>query len=218
MTASLIIFDCDGVLVDTEPTVNRIFVDMVAEAGHHLDREASLREFTGVALAHRVAAIRGRTAWVPAENFLSELEGRLSAAAKRGIAPVSGVRELVTSLSSRSCVASNGSLAEMRAKLAGCGLLPLFEPHLFSAEQVGTPKPNPAVFLHAAAAMATAPQDCIVVEDSLPGVRAGVRAGMRVLGYSARTDASLLAEAGAEIFSTMAELPALLLKPRPPAA
>jgi len=108
------------------------------------------------------------------------------------------------------CVASNGTHEDMRTRLGIAGLLAKFDPPLFSATEVTRPKPAPDLFLHAAAAMGTAAGRCVVVEDSVPGVEAGVAAGMMVLGFARITEADALREAGADAFDDMSALPNLL--------
>jgi HAD superfamily hydrolase (TIGR01509 family) len=207
----LVIFDCDGVLVDSEPIVNRVFVELVGEDGLALDLAATLREFSGGAMAARLAAIGARHGWPTPADFRARFDRRLAEAYARELRPVDGVAEVLRALPFASCVASNGSADEMRASLARAGLLAYFDPHLFSAAEVERPKPAPDVYLHAASRMGTAPSRCAVVEDSVPGVRAATAAGMAVYGYAALTSADALRDAGAKtLFARMEELPALL--------
>jgi HAD superfamily hydrolase (TIGR01509 family) len=206
----LVIFDCDGVLVDSEPLVNRAFVDVLLRDGVRLHLEECLARFTGASLAARVAAVRADHGWQPSENFDRAFDARLTELFHRELRPVSGVREVVTALHARRCVASNGTHAEMTARLAQVELLDLFMPHLFSATDRGHPKPSPDVYLHAASIMGVAPASCAVVEDSIPGAQAGIAAGMHVFGYVPSGRSKELLQLGANVFTSMAELPALL--------
>jgi HAD superfamily hydrolase (TIGR01509 family) len=135
---------------------------------------------------------------------------RAEVALRAELRPVPGIHEALERIPTPTCVASSGRIDKMRVTLGVTGLLRRFEGRIFSAADVPRAKPWPDLFLHAAERMGAAPTTCVVVEDSPRGVEAGVAAGMRVLGYAARTDASELAGAGAEIFSDMRLLPQLL--------
>lgn len=207
----LVIFDCDGVLVDSEPIANRVFRHMLAELGLVLAPEAMDELFVGRAmhdcLAH-ASELLGRA--LP-DDFEPEHDRRLFAALAQELTVIPGVPSVLERLATPHCVASNGSPDKVRFSLRQVGLLPRFEGRLFSAAQVERGKPAPDLFLHAARAMGVAPADCVVVEDTPTGVRAGVAAGMRVLGFAARTAELRLREAGAtRVFADMRELPALL--------
>jgi len=133
---------------------------------------------------------------------------------RRELRPVEGVAEALAQLRTPWCVASNGSHEDMRARLGLAGLLSQFEPHLFSASEVGRAKPHPDLFLHAARCMRAEPFRCAVIEDSVTGVQAGVRAGMAVFGYARLTAGESLRRAGAKVFAHMDELPSLLVGER----
>lgn len=206
----LVIFDCDGVLVDSEPLVNRVVVEMLAELGYALDEAQSLREFSGCSLSARFLVLGARLGWSPAPGFEAAFHERLGDLVRRELRAVEGVREALAEIAQPICVASNGSLDEIRARLGATGLLARFEGALFSAIDAGRAKPAPDVFLHAARSTGVEPARCAVVEDSVPGVLAANRAGMLVFGYAGLTDAASLSAAGARTFDRMSELPALL--------
>lgn len=206
----LVIFDCDGVLVDSEPLVNRAFVDVLLRDGVRLHLEDCLARFTGVSLGSRVAAVRAEHGWSPSASFDRDFEARLLELVHRDLQPIPGVRDVVAGLKVRRCVASNGTRAEMTVRLARVELLDLFMPHIFSAMERAYPKPAPDVYLHAAATMGAAPASCAVVEDSIPGVRAGIAAGMTVFACAPSGRSRELSALGAHVFTRMAELPALL--------
>jgi len=207
-----VFFDCDGVLVDSEPLVNRIFVSQVAETGPRLDEAASYLRFTGSSMRARLDAIREDHRWSPPDGFLEEFDRRLAAAVRTELAVVPGVREVLAALELPRGVVSNGSRAEVEHRLLMAGLRDAFGPDAITsgADDVARPKPFPDVYLHAASRMGAAPAACVVVEDSAPGVRAAVAAGMRALGFAPRGDGSELACLGATVFHHMRELPALL--------
>jgi HAD superfamily hydrolase (TIGR01509 family) len=206
----LIIFDSDGVLVDSEPIINSVFVQMLAECGHSVDYDRTLREFSGATMADRLAATQQRLHWTPPQDFTASFDTRLAQALRRELRPVPGIRRVLDRLERPWCVASNGSHEDIKLRLRLAGVLERFQPPLFSAADVAHGKPAPDLFLHAAAAMGMAPDRCVVVEDSLRGVQAGVRAGMTVLGFARITDPDILREAGAIVFDDVFSLPGLL--------
>jgi len=217
MPYELIIFDCDGVLVDSEPIVNRMFVTMLAELGHELDYKKTLVEFSGTSVARRFEVCRQRLDFAVPSEFLGLFQKRLAEALERELHPIPGVRAALDRIHTPCCVASNGSPQDIRARLGIAGLLSYFEPHVFSAMEVSRGKPDPELFLHAARTMGTPPPRCAVVEDTVTGVDAGVRAGMAVFGYARLSDPTTLQAAGARVFFEMAKLPELLrLGERPP--
>jgi HAD superfamily hydrolase (TIGR01509 family) len=207
----LVIFDCDGVLVDSEPIANRVFARMLAGQGLVLTDAQMFDLFVGRTMAHCLALAAQRLGRPLPGDFETEHDRRLFDALAAELAPVPGVTQVLDGLASPFCVASNGGAAKVRFSLAKVGLLPRFEGRLFSAAEVAHGKPAPDLFLHAARCMGVPPAACVVVEDSPAGVAAGVAAGMRVLGFAACTPAARLREAGAHhTFTGMAELPALL--------
>jgi len=207
----LVIFDCDGVLVDSEPIADRVFGRMLAEQGLALSGGEMAELFLGRTMAHCLALAADRLGRPLPADFEAEHDRRLFDALAAELVLVPGVTRVLEGLASPFCVASNGSPDKLRLSLARVGLLPRFEGRLFSAAEVARGKPAPDLFLHAASRMGVAPAACVVVEDSPAGVAAGVAAGMSVLGFAACTPAARLREAGAgQVFATMDELPALL--------
>jgi beta-phosphoglucomutase-like phosphatase (HAD superfamily) len=200
----LIIFDCDGVLVDSEPIVNRVFVDMVAELGHSLDYEATLRHFSGGNMAKRLAYMEhdlgsGSHRTASSTHSIGVLRAVLERDLRSGAGNHGGVGGRPYAMVRGVERHARGHAHAARDR----GLLAQFDPPLFSATEVTRPKPAPDLFLHAAAAMGTAAGRCVVVEDSVPGVEAGVAAGMTVLGFARITEADALGEAGADVFDDM---------------
>jgi len=211
MTPELIIFDCDGVLVDSERITNRVFADMLAGIGLPLGIDYLFEHFVGRSMQHcwqEIGRLLGHE--VPAA-FRDEFQLRSLAALRADVQPVPGVVAVLDSLPVPCCVASSGGHDKMTATLGATGLLPRFRDRMFSATEVPNGKPAPDIFLYAAAKLCVEPQRCVVIEDSSAGVRAGVTAGMRVYGYSAHTSAQQLLSAGAEAtFNDMVRLPELL--------
>ncbi|WP_329034846.1 HAD family hydrolase [Streptomyces sp. NBC_01725] len=213
MSYELVIFDNDGVLVDSEPLSNTILAGYLTELGHPTTYEDSLRDYMGSAV-HRVHdLVKERTGQLLPEDFDDTLHSRVFAAFERELKPVDGVVEVLEKLAAdgrRYCVASSGSHERIRVGHRKTGLDRWFEPGIvFSAQDVGRGKPAPDLFLHAAERMGVSPARCVVVEDSPLGVAAARAAGMDVYAFTAMTPAAQLAGATA-YFSSMAELPELL--------
>ena len=213
MKVELVIFDCDGVLVDSEPIMNRVFAEQLQKIGLALPVSEVMRKFVGktreqcLALA---ADIRGSE--LP-RRFGADWDAAAFDALRREVKPVAGVPEVLRDLAIPYCVASNGMPDRVRVTLASAGLLPAFEGRIFTSADVANPKPAPDLFLHAAASMKAAPATCVVIEDTPTGVSAGRAAGMRVLGYigGSTSGAAALERAGAQtVFDDMDRLPALL--------
>jgi HAD superfamily hydrolase (TIGR01509 family) len=212
----LLIFDCDGVLVDTEPIAARVLAEAASELGLALSPEDCIARFTGISLGAVMRALETDLGRPLPASFAEDIAARDRAAFRRDLRAVAGVREAILRLPWRRCVASSGTHEKMRFTLGLAGLLAMFEPHLFSATEVAHGKPAPDLFRHAAARMGTTPATCLVIEDAEPGIAAARAAGMRVFGFVGGThrragEADRLFAAGAErVFGAMAELPALL--------
>lgn len=210
MKWDLIIFDCDGVLVDSEPIASRIFYTMLREIGVSINYEQTVREFEGRTDEDCLQIAAGYRGKPLPDDFLERYYERVDEAFRTELRPVPGVIEALKAISVPVCVASSGPLAKMQLTLGITGLLAWFEGRLFSAENVTRGKPFPDIFLYAAEKLNVSPGDCAVVEDSVFGVRAGVAAGMQVFGYAGRSQARVLEKAGAKVFEHMADLPLLL--------
>ncbi len=206
----LVIFDCDGVLVDSEPISNRILARELTAIGLPTSPEDSVRDFMGRSWASCTAIVEERLGRELPPEFAADYHAALYAAFERELEPVAGIEAALDAIEQTSCVASSGAHDRIRRALAATGLLERFDGRNFSATDVEHGKPAPDLFLHAAARMGFEPECCVVVEDSPAGVQAGRAAGMTVLGYAGYTDAALLAAEGARTFSAMAELPALV--------
>lgn len=217
-----VIFDCDGVLVDSEPIVNRVLNRMLRELGIDISLEDSTALFLGRAVREEIDMIeRMRGAPLP-ENWLSQWLAQRNAALEAEVEAVPHVREAITAIAATGmpvCVASGADRVKVKLQLTRTGLVELFQrdgdgqrrEHIFSATEVERSKPAPDVYLLAARTMGVEPSRCAVVEDSPAGITAGVAAGMTVFGYAARNDAAMLREAGAvTTFTDMRQLPELL--------
>lgn len=208
------IFDCDGVLVDSEATSNRILAEAITEAGLPLDAETVARTFEGMRLEDIQAAVEGRFGRSLPAGWLAAFEARRAAAFREGIDAIPGTAQALEQFRAAQvpiCVASQASVEKTELTLGLTGLLEHFEGEaLFSSRMVARGKPHPDLFLFAAAAMNVDPTRCVVVEDGVLGVRAARAARMRVLGYAPDGRAGRLEGAGAEILLSMSELPGRL--------
>ncbi len=205
----LVIFDNDGVVVDSEFLANRVLADLLTEHGVPTTVEESVREYMGGTLATVRERVREQANVDLAAAFDDEYHQRLFAAFEADLEPVDGVVEVLAGLDHRFCLASSGTIERIERSLTKVGLRAYFGDRVFSAEDVKRGKPAPDLFLHAAAQMGVRPANCIVVEDSPNGVAAARAADMTVLGYTGLTPASRLADAHRR-FTSMAELAALL--------
>lgn len=208
----LVIFDCDGVLIDSEPIANRVFRDLLEAAGLVLSLDEVMRAFVG-STKDGCIELAGRMLGAPLPpEFGGQWDRELFAALRAEVKPVHGIPEVLASMKVPYCVASNGNPDRIQLALDAAGLWPLFEGRMFTAADVARPKPAPDLFLHAASVMGVEPRDCTVVEDTPTGTKAGVAAGMRVFGYAGapHADAAGLTAQGATVFHAMRELPALL--------
>ena len=217
----LVIFDCDGVLVDSEPISCGVLAQMLTRAGLPTTLEQARREYQGLTLADVRERAERRLGGALAADWLERYQRQRAAAFRRELAPVHGAAEAVQRVRAAGiavCVASQGALAKTRMTLGLTGLARLFPEELrFSADQVERGKPAPDLFLHAAAAMGAEPTSTVVVEDSPSGVRAAVAAGMRCFGLTIDADEQALVSAGAEALPALAQLPGRLGLAPPPA-
>jgi HAD superfamily hydrolase (TIGR01509 family) len=213
MRYDLIIFDNDGVLVDSEPISNRLLAAYLTELGHPTSYDDSIRDYMGSAM-HRVHdLVAERTGRRLPDDFDDVFHARVFAAFERELKPVAGAMDVLEQLAADGvpyCVASSGSHERIRVGHRTTGLDRWFDDgRIFSSQDVGRGKPAPDLFLYAAERMGVAPDRCVVVEDSPLGVRAAVAAGMDVYGYTAMTPAEKLTGA-TRAFAAMPELARLL--------
>ncbi len=180
----LIIFDCDGVLVDSEIISFEAEADMLAEIGIPLTVRDLLARFLGTSSASMFATIERESGVELPPDFAERAAQRTLQAFDRRLRPIPGIAELLADLPNRKCVASSSEPKRIRHSLTLAGILQHFDPHIFSATQVKRGKPAPDLFLLAAESMDAAPARCLVIEDSVAGVTAARAAGMAVLGFT----------------------------------
>lgn len=208
-----VIFDCDGVLVDSETLENQVFVECVADLGLELTVAEAVAMYKGRKLAECIASVEERLGRCVSDSFVPDFRARSAKVFQNHLQPIPGVEAVIQAVQALSvpfCVASSGPREKIEANLSTTGLLSYFQESIVSAYEVGSWKPDPGLFLHAARTLEVAPKTCAVIEDSLPGVQAGVAAGMTVFGYARDTEAETLAAAGAQVFQDMTQLPTLL--------
>jgi beta-phosphoglucomutase-like phosphatase (HAD superfamily) len=209
-----IIFDCDGVLVDSERLMNREFSAMLNEIGLPYTPEATTRKFMGRSMKSCMEIVEAELGQPAPDGFLTALDTRAYAAFTRDLVPVSGITTLLDLLDHTDtpyAVASSGSHEKMRTTLGLTGLLPRLSGRITSATEVAHGKPAPDVFLLAAERLGVPPHHCVVIEDSLLGIEAALAATMRVVGYAAMIEPSEMQRAGATwITNDMLAIPALL--------
>src|SRR4051812_34427201 len=195
---ALVIFDCDGVLVESEPVVFGVFADFVRELGLSTSREEIIREQKGLSLRQGVALVEQKLGAPLPAGFLDRYRVAFLQALRTELKPVPGVAEALTAIDVPVCVASNSDAERLRLSLEVAGFLPRFEGRMFCASDVKREKPAPDIYLLAASTLDVDPAHVAVVEDSVPGVRAALAAGMTAFGYSAGSEeaAAELAAAG----------------------
>lgn len=185
---NLVIFDCDGVLINSEEVYVDSEIEFLSNAGFHVERGVYMEAFMGLSPdAWRMkigTAARERTGHSLPENFFESLHAFILKRFESELRSISGVRSAISNLEILCCVASSTPLPELQWKLGHAEIADLFSPNIFSADMVDRGKPAPDLFLHAAATLATEPRRCIVVEDSANGVAAGKAAGMKVIGFT----------------------------------
>jgi HAD superfamily hydrolase (TIGR01509 family) len=211
----LAIFDCDGVLVDSETISNGVLARLLSQEGLPTTLAEARRDYQGLLLSEVLERAQAKLGRALPAGWLELYERQRTDAFRRELAPVPGAAHAIERLGAagvKVCVASQGKLEKTRLSLELTGLRHLFpDGAVFSAESVARGKPHPDLFVHAADAMDAEPARCCVVEDTPSGVSAAVAAGMRAIGYAADSDESALRLAGAEIVHSLDRLPALLL-------
>lgn len=217
MHFDLVIFDCDGVLIDSELLSVKADLECLAADGLDLSAEEILDRYTGISMAGMLADLEARYGR-PLPGFANRHRERLRRLFEADLRAIPGVEAVLDGLACPACIASSGTPERLHHALSLVGLFDRFDPHIFSAADVLRGKPAPDLFLHAAERMGVSPQRCVVVEDSLPGVAAAVAAGMIAIGFTGGSHcrpghAARLAEEGAAaVIGRMAQLPPFLAR------
>ena len=207
----LVIFDCDGVLIDSERLGVKVDTLALHELGWHLSEAEVITRFVGRSDRENRAAIEAHLGRKLPQGWAEQIERQYREVFAAELTPVDGVVDALERIALPSCVASSGTHEHLRYTLGLTGLYERFAGRIFSADDVAAGKPAPDLFLHAASEMAAEPAGCVVVEDSRPGVEAARAAGMRALAFAGGlTSAELLEGPNTVVFDDMRELPGLL--------
>lgn len=205
----LLIFDCDGILVDSEPLANRTFIQCLQSEGFGVDEEYAYKHFLGIATRDCIAHVESVFERKVSDNFVETFSLLTAEEIKNTLQPIAGIKEALATLLYPKCVASGSEPDKIQLSLEVTGLKKYFD-HIYSSSEVQRGKPFPDIFLYAAKEMGFTPNECIVIEDSLPGMQAGLRAGMRVLGYVPVLENKPDLPKGVTVFSDMNKLPGLI--------
>lgn len=213
MTPQAVIFDCDGVVMDSEGIAFDLLAEQLALYGHPMTHDQMRAMFLGGTMRSFWTAARAMGVALP-DDWVDAQYARMFARLAEHTPLIDGIMDVLDRLDAAGipcAMGSNGPLRKMEITMGQHpGLRDRFGGHIYSAQTLNAPKPAPDVYLHAAAALGVAPGTCVVVEDSVSGVRAAVAAGMRCLGFAEHDDGAGLAKAGAQVFHRMADLPGLI--------
>jgi HAD superfamily hydrolase (TIGR01509 family) len=213
---ALVIFDCDGVLIDSEVIFGRVLGECLIAANFPTTIAEAMLLGIGKNRLTLTAAVEARFGRLLPDGFFEAMRARVDVAFERELQPMPGVEELLAVLPAPRCVASNSHLERVRHALSLTGLLPFFDPHIFSASQIARGKPAPDLFQFAARRLGAPPRECLVVEDSTTGVEAAIAAGMPVVGFSGGGHCpgdhadQLIAAGCSRVFARMPDLAAFL--------
>jgi len=191
----LIIFDCDGVLIDSEVISARVLIEALASVGVEVDTAHVQTHFLGRSWAKVAAEIRNSHGYLPGTDFEEKYRTDLLARFERELVATSGIKALLPLLATKTCVATSSSPKRAMRSLELTGLSDFFDSRIFTASEVSRGKPAPDLFLHAAGRMSVEPAKCLVIEDSLPGIQAARNAGMRVLRFTGGSHLQGMSEA-----------------------
>lgn len=211
-TPKAVLFDCDGVLVDSEPLTEAVLIDNLASHGFRVDAAELSDLLLGGTMKSLGETARSLGADLP-EDWLDEIYAQMFDRLRAGTPVIAGVVDLLDALDARGipyAIGSNGPMDKMRITLGQNALWDRFAPHIYSAHEHAAPKPAPDLYRFAARALGHAPEDCVVIDDSPPGCRGGIAAGCRTIGYAETTDAEPLRALGIETVGSMAEILDLL--------
>jgi HAD superfamily hydrolase (TIGR01509 family) len=206
MKYKCIIFDCDGVLVDSETISAKVFQKMISEMGFEIDYNTLLEQITGTSMKDNLLFFAKITGKVMPPDFEKEYRKRSFEAFKSDIKPVQGVREVISSLKVPLGVASSGPCNKIVLNLTTTNLIQFFGKNIFSCYDIGIWKPAPDIYLHAAKIMGFKPFECAVIEDSATGIRAAISGGFDVYAFTKEKDKAAFNKLGATVFGEMKEL------------
>ena len=210
MKYNCIIFDCDGVLVDSEAISAKVFQQMITELGCNLDFETILEQITGTSMKDNLEFFSEKINGELPADFETDFRKRSYEAFKTDIKPIKGIHDILKKIKVPVGVASSGPVEKIKLNLTTTKLIHFFRDNIFSSYDIGSWKPEPEIYLHAAKKMGFKPGECAVIEDSLPGIQAAKAGGFDVFGYATGRNKDAFEELGAKVFFEMDELYQLL--------
>ncbi len=210
MRYKCIIFDCDGVLVDSEAISSKVLVEMAKSVGLKLELDFTIERFSGVSLKDTLKYIEDRIERSLPSNFEKEYRKNTYSAFKRELQPIPGIHNLLDRIKIPYCVASSGPVEKIRLNLTTVDLIEKFENHIFSSFEIGSWKPDPGIFLFAAEKMGFQPNECVVIEDSISGVKAAKAGGFDVFIYVNNRNLKEVELKDKNVFNNMNDLDSLL--------
>ena len=210
MKYKCIIFDCDGVLVDSERISAKVFQEMVSEQGCDLDFDTILEQITGTSMKENLKFFAECAGHELPDDFEVEFRRRSYEAFKTELKPVKGIHSLLEKINVPYCTASSGPQKKIRLNLTTAKLIDKFDNNIFSSYDIGSWKPEPGIYLHTARQMGFQPEECAVIEDSEAGVKAAIAGGFDVFAFTSKGNEQLFEELGANVFFDMSELDKLL--------
>ena len=205
-----IIFDCDGILVDSETIANQVLLSISATFGLKMTMEEAIKNFNGRRLKNIFEQIEKLTGKELPDSFEADFRKQTFEAFKTNLKPIKGVKEFIDKLTVPYCVASSGPVEKITLNLTTTGLIHNFENRIFSSYEINSWKPDPGIFLHACQQMGFEKEECIVIEDSVAGVIAGIKGGFKVYALANENNAQDLVNEGATVFYNYKELEAIL--------
>ncbi len=208
MIKKLVIFDCDGTLVDSEHLCNLGLSQQLSEVGVNMSAQTLVERYRGVEFNVILAELQNELGFIAPSDFEQQYRAKVSKLFDAHLKPIEGVEDVVAALSLTKCVASSAPRHKIEHSLTATGLRRYFDDNIFSCYEIGAWKPKPDIFLHAAKQMGFAPEDCYVVEDSLVGIQAATAAGMTCFYYC--PEGATASQFGEIPFSSMTQLPTLI--------
>ncbi|WP_190810821.1 HAD family hydrolase [Flagellimonas sp. S3867] len=212
MKYKCVIFDCDGVLVDSETISASVLVKMANKLGAKMSIGSVLEKFAGKSLRTCLGYVEDRINHKLPEGFEQEFRKRTFEEFSAGLKPIDGIHNLLEKITVPYCVASSGPLEKIRHNLRLTNLIEKFDGRIFSSYEIGSWKPDPGIFLHAAGKMGFNVEHCAVIEDSLAGIKAARKGGFDVFGFVTNDNMEIFQQEGAVVFSEMNKLVRLLMK------